>query len=95
MTRREQRVIATANLRDFRPLHRDLVTPGEAGHAGMVFVPSGFRLRSDDIDRVLAGLEALLRRVSRNVLVTTGVAMREARIAKSWSSVANYRSKIA
>ena len=35
LARRERRVVVTANLRDFRPLHRDLVALDGTGHAGL------------------------------------------------------------
>ena len=60
VARRERRVVVTANLRDFRPLHRDLVPPGGAGHAGLVLVPTSYRLRRQDVGRLVAGLDALL-----------------------------------
>jgi Domain of unknown function (DUF5615) len=43
LARTEQRALVTANLRDFRPLHAELVAPGGKGHAGMVFLPTSFR----------------------------------------------------
>jgi len=44
LARTEHRAVLTANLRDFRPMHSELVAPGAEGHAGMVFVPTSFRL---------------------------------------------------
>lgn len=44
LARTERRAVVTANLRDFRPLHAQLVAPGGDGHAGMVFVPTSIRL---------------------------------------------------
>jgi hypothetical protein len=60
MARREQRAIVTTNLRDFRPLHVELITPGNAGHAGFVFVPTTYRLTRADTGRLVTALEAKL-----------------------------------
>jgi uncharacterized protein DUF5615 len=60
IARREQRAIVTANLRDFRPQHAELVVPGGKGHSGMVFVPSRFRLARRDIGRMVTALESKL-----------------------------------
>jgi hypothetical protein len=57
---RERRAIVTPNLRDFRPLHAELITPGSAGHAGFVFVPTTYRLTRADIGRIVMALEAKL-----------------------------------
>jgi hypothetical protein len=43
LARAERRAVVTNNLRDFRPLHHEAVTPGGAGHFGMIFMPSGYR----------------------------------------------------
>jgi hypothetical protein len=58
LARTEQRAVVTANLRDFRPLHADLVEPGGEGHAGMVFVPTSFRLTRGATGQIVAALEA-------------------------------------
>src|SRR5438552_817151 len=60
MARREHRAIVTTNLRDFRPLHIELITPGNAGHTGFVFVPTTYRLTKADIGRLVTALEAKL-----------------------------------
>jgi predicted nuclease of predicted toxin-antitoxin system len=36
VARTERRAIVTNNLRDYRPLHSDAITPGGPGHFGMV-----------------------------------------------------------
>ena len=59
--RRERRAVVTSNLRDYRPMHRDLVSGGGAGHAGVVFVPTTYRLTKDDSGRLVTALEAVLR----------------------------------
>ncbi len=60
LARRERRAIVTANLRDFRPLHVELVTPGVAGHAGFVFVPTTRPLTRLEIGHIVAALAAKL-----------------------------------
>ena len=60
LARNEQRAVVTTNLRDFRPLHTELVTPGGEGHAGMVFVPTSFRLTRDATGQIVAALEIRL-----------------------------------
>jgi len=39
LARTEKRAAVTANVRDFRPLHAELVAPGGEGHHGMIFFP--------------------------------------------------------
>jgi uncharacterized protein DUF5615 len=58
--RAERRAVLTANLRDFRPLHAELVAAGGEGHAGMVFVPTSFRLTRAATGQIVAALEARL-----------------------------------
>ncbi|MHB8452147.1 MAG: DUF5615 family PIN-like protein [Mycobacteriales bacterium] len=60
VARCEQRAIVTGNLRDFRPLHADLVASGGSGHAGLVLVPTSYRLAKASIGRLIAALEAKL-----------------------------------
>lgn len=60
VARTEQRAVVTANLRDFRPLHAELVAPGGDGHAGMVFVPTSFRLTRAATGHIVEALEARL-----------------------------------
>lgn len=59
--RREERAVVTSNLRDYRPLHHELITPGGDGHPGMVFIPTNFRLAKEDIGRIVTALEVVLR----------------------------------
>lgn len=54
------RAIVTSNLRDFRPLHQEAITPGGAGHFGMIFIPGNYRLTRDHIGKVTAALEQIL-----------------------------------
>jgi hypothetical protein len=60
LARAEQRAVVTANLRDFRPLHTELVAPGGGGHAGMVFVPTSFRLSRAATGKIVEALEVPL-----------------------------------
>ena len=62
--RTEQRAVLTANLRDFRPLHAELVAPGGEGHAGIVVVPTSFRLTRAATGKVVEALEVPLARYS-------------------------------
>jgi len=66
LARTEQRAVVTANLRDFRPLHAELVAPGGEGHAGMVFVPTSFGLTRAATGQVVAALEARLAEYPRD-----------------------------
>lgn len=58
--RAERRAVVTANIRDFRPLHAELVAAGGDGHAGMVFVPTSFRFTRAATGQIVAALEARL-----------------------------------
>ena len=60
LARTEHRAIVTNNLRDFRPLHHDAITPGGPGHYGMIFMPSTYRRTKADTGRIIAALEAIL-----------------------------------
>jgi len=50
VARAERRAVVTNNLRDYRPLHSDAITPGGPGHFGMVFMPGGYRRTKADTD---------------------------------------------
>ena len=58
--RTEHRAIVTNNLRDFRPLHHEAITPGGPGHYGMVFMPGSYRRTKDDTGRIIAALQTML-----------------------------------
>ena len=60
LARAEHRAIVTNNLRDFRPLHHEALTPGGAGHFGMIFMPGSYRRTRADIGRIVAAMEAIL-----------------------------------
>jgi Domain of unknown function (DUF5615) len=60
LARSEHRAIATNNLRDFRPLHHEAITPGGAGHFGMISIPGSYRRTKADTGRIIAALEAIL-----------------------------------
>jgi predicted nuclease of predicted toxin-antitoxin system len=60
LARAERCAIVTNNVRDFRPLHVDAVTPGGPGHFGMIFMSGNYRRTKSDIRRITAALEAVL-----------------------------------
>jgi hypothetical protein len=60
LARPERRAVVTTNLQDFRPLHAELITPGDGGHAGFVFVPTTYRRTRADVGRLVTALEARL-----------------------------------
>lgn len=60
LARNEHRAIVTNNLRDFRPLHHEAITPGGAGHFGMIFIPGNYRRTRADTGRIIAALGAIL-----------------------------------
>lgn len=60
LARAEHRALVTNNLRDFRPLHHEAVTPGGAGHFGMIFIPGSYRRTRADTGRIVAALESIL-----------------------------------
>ena len=62
LARAEHRAVVTNNLRDFRPLHNEAITPGGAGHFGMIFIPGSYRRTRADTGRIIAALEAILAR---------------------------------
>lgn len=57
LARSQQRALVTNNVRDFRPLHAAAVSPGGAGHYGMIFISSNFRRTKADIGRIVKALE--------------------------------------
>ena len=62
LARAEHRAVVTSNLRDFRPLHHEAITPGGAGHFGIIFMPSSYRRTKADTGRIIAALEVILTR---------------------------------
>jgi hypothetical protein len=60
LARAEHRALVTNNLRDFRPLHHEAITPGSAGHYGMIFVPGSYRRTRAGTGKIIAALEAIL-----------------------------------
>jgi hypothetical protein len=60
LARTDQRAVVTANLRDFRPLHAELVAPGGDGHVGMVFVPTSVWLTRAATGNIVEALEVPL-----------------------------------
>ena len=62
LARAEHRAVVTNNLRDFRPLHHEAITPGGSGHYGMIFIPGSYRRTRADAGRIITALEAILTR---------------------------------
>ena len=60
LARAEHRAVVTNNLRDFRPLHHEAITPGGTGHFGMIFISGSYRRTRADTGRITAALEAIL-----------------------------------
>jgi hypothetical protein len=60
VARTERRAIVTNNLRDYRPLHGEAITPGGHGHFGMIFIPGSYRRTRADTGRIIAALKAKL-----------------------------------
>jgi hypothetical protein len=60
LARAEHRGLVTNNLRDFRPLHHEAITPGGAGHYGMIFIPGNYQRTRADTGKIIAALEAIL-----------------------------------
>ncbi len=60
LARTGHRAVVTNNLRDYRPLHAEAITPGGPGHFGMIFMPGSYRRTKADTGRILAALEAKL-----------------------------------
>lgn len=60
LARAERRAVVTSNLSDFRPLHYEAITPGGAGHFGMIFIPGSYRRTRADTGKIIAALEAIL-----------------------------------
>jgi hypothetical protein len=61
LARTEHRAVVTNNLLDFRPLHNEAITPGGAGHFGMIFMPGSYRRTKADTGKIVAALEAVLK----------------------------------
>jgi hypothetical protein len=60
LARAGHRALVTGNLRGFRPLHNEAISPGGAGHFGMIFMPSSYRRTRADTGKIVAALEAVL-----------------------------------
>jgi Domain of unknown function (DUF5615) len=74
LARAECRAIVTDNLRDFRPLHSEAITPGGAGHYGMIFIPGNYRRTRNDVGKIISALEALLIGHPRDDALANGEA---------------------
>ena len=60
LARAEHRALVTNNLRDFRPLHHEAISPGGAGHYGMIFIPGTYRRTRNDTVKIITALGAIL-----------------------------------
>jgi len=60
VARTQRRAIVTNNLRDYRPLHADAITPGGPGHFGIVFMTGSYRRTKAGTGRIISALEARL-----------------------------------
>ena len=60
LARTERRAVVTNNLRDYRPLHAEAITPGGSGHFGMIFMPGTYRRTRQDTGRIITAIEAKL-----------------------------------
>ena len=60
LARTEKRAVVTANVRDFRPLHAELVAPGGEGHHGMIFFPGTLQPTRAATGKIVEALVARL-----------------------------------
>jgi hypothetical protein len=60
LARAEHRAVVTDNLRDFRPLHHEAISPGGAGHYGMIFIPGTYRRTKNDTGKIITAIQAIL-----------------------------------
>jgi hypothetical protein len=60
LARTERRAILTNNLRDYRLLHADAITPGGPGHFGMVFMPGSYLRTKADTGRINSAIDEKL-----------------------------------
>jgi hypothetical protein len=60
LARAEHRAVVTNNLRDFRPLHHEAITPGGTGHFGMISIPGSYRRTKADTGKIITALETIL-----------------------------------
>jgi hypothetical protein len=60
LARAEHHAVVTNNLQDFRPLHHEAITPGGAGHYGMIFIPGTYRRTRNDTGKIITALQTLL-----------------------------------
>lgn len=74
LARAEHRAVVTNNLRDFRPLHHEAITPGGPGHYGMIFIPGTYRRTRNDTGKITTALEAFLARYPGEMDLADGEA---------------------
>lgn len=60
LARAQHRALVTNNLRDFRPLHHEAITPGGPGHYGMIFIPGSYRRTRAHTGTIITALEMIL-----------------------------------
>lgn len=74
LARAERRAVVTNNLRDFRPLHHEAITPGGPGHYGMIFISGTYRRTRNDTGKITIGLENLLAQYPGEADLASGEA---------------------
>jgi hypothetical protein len=57
---REERAVASANVKDFRPIAAERLTDGR-GHAGLILVPANRSLRRDATGSIADAVEEVMR----------------------------------
>ena len=60
LARTERRAVVTNNLRDYRPLYADAITPGSPGHFGMIFMPGTYDVPGQTPDELSPPLKRSL-----------------------------------
>jgi hypothetical protein len=79
LARAEHPAVVTNNLRDFRPLHHEAITPGGTGHFGLIFIPRSYQRTRADAGRIVAALEAILTQYPGDNDLANGEAWLERR----------------
>ena len=74
LARAERRAVVTNNLRDFRPLHHEAITPGGPGHYGGIFIPGTYFRTRSDTGIIITALENLLAQYPGDTDLANGEA---------------------
>jgi len=74
LARAEHRAVVTNNLRDFRQLHQEAITPGGPGHCGMIFIPGTYRRTRADTGKIVTALEVILAQYPGETSLANGEA---------------------